>query len=175
MISYQYTSDGYFVGQIEDYGLLPNNATRTAPELRKGFIPRWNGKAWEQIENHTGEQGYLNDQPHIIDQYGPYPEGFLTQEEYEAEQLAEYNSEPARFKRLRIERDRRLAESDYLMLPDYLGVNDEIKLQAVAYRQALRDLPDREGAPWDGGGPETPWPAPPHILEIRFVNSFGDV
>ena len=27
-----------------------------------------------------------------------------------------------------------------------------------AYKQALRDLPAQPGAPWDGGGPETPWP-----------------
>ena len=26
------------------------------------------------------------------------------------------------------------------------------------YRQALRDLPSQEGAPWDGGGESTPWP-----------------
>ena len=27
-----------------------------------------------------------------------------------------------------------------------------------AYRQALRDLPAQEGAPWDGGAEDTPWP-----------------
>ena len=62
--AYEYTIDGYYYGQIEDYGLLPNNATYTAPELREGFIPRWTGTVWEQVENHMGEQGWLNDQPY---------------------------------------------------------------------------------------------------------------
>lgn len=65
------------------------------------------------------------------------------------------------FMRLRFERNQRLAGSDYLLMPDYIGVNDEIKLKVVAYRKALRDLPEQDGAPWDGGGPETPWPVAP--------------
>lgn len=76
MISYQYTSDGYFAGEIEDYGLLPNNATHTAPELREGFIPRWTGESWEQVENHKGEEGYVNGVHTVIREYGPLPEGW---------------------------------------------------------------------------------------------------
>lgn len=34
-----------------------------------------------------------------------------------------------------------------------------------AYRQALRDIPAQEGAPWDGGGKETPWPDLPAGLK----------
>ena len=56
---------------------------------------------------------------------------------------------------LRAERDKRLAETDYLIMPDYPIEAD--KLNAVkAYRQALRDLPQQDGAPWIGG--EIPWP-----------------
>ena len=82
----------------------------------------------------------------------------------EAARLAEYNSEAARFERLRAERDRRLAETDYLLMPDY-PLDDDGGTAVRAYRQALRDLPAREGAPWDGGGEETPWPAIPAGLE----------
>lgn len=32
-----------------------------------------------------------------------------------------------------------------------------------AYAQALCDLPAQPGAPWDGGGPETPWPEMPEL------------
>ena len=73
---YQYTADGYYAGEVDDYGILPNNATYTAPTLKKGFIPCWNGKKWEQVEDHKGESGYVNGQPHTINEYGPLPEGW---------------------------------------------------------------------------------------------------
>nr|WP_296983544.1 phage tail protein [uncultured Desulfovibrio sp.] len=73
---YQYTADGYYAGEAEDYGLLPNNATHTVPTLKKGFVPRWTGKKWEQIEDHKGKSGYVNGQPHEVKEYGPLPEGW---------------------------------------------------------------------------------------------------
>lgn len=86
----------------------------------------------------------------------------LEQEEAAAEatRLAEYNSEPARALRLRELRDSRLAASDKYLLADFL-ISPE-KLEAVkTYRQALRDILQQEGAPWDGGGELTPWPIKP--------------
>ena len=80
--------------------------------------------------------------------------------EAEAARLAEYNSEEARFERLRSERDRRLAATDYLLMPDY-PLDDTLKGAVQTYRQALRDLLSQEGAPWDGGGESTPWPELP--------------
>jgi hypothetical protein len=75
--AYQYTADGYFAGEVEDYGLLPNNATHTpAPEAQEGYIARWTGAAWEQVENHKGETGYVDGQPYTIKDYGPYPDGW---------------------------------------------------------------------------------------------------
>ena len=83
-----------------------------------------------------------------------------TAAEAEAARLAEFNSEGGRFERLRAERDRRLAETDYLLMPDYpLSEGQRTVLQS--YRQSLRDLSSQEGAPWDGGGEETPWPEIP--------------
>ncbi|MDD4700741.1 MAG: phage tail protein [Desulfovibrio sp.] len=73
---YQYTADGYFAGEVEDYGLLPNNATRTAPTVVDGKVPRWTGKKWEQVEDHKGKSGYVNGQPHEIKGYGPLPDGW---------------------------------------------------------------------------------------------------
>lgn len=75
----------------------------------------------------------------------------------EAARLAEYNSEAARFKRLRAERDSRLSATDYLLMQDY-PLDNTLKEAVRLYRQALRDLPSQEGAPWDGGGESTPWP-----------------
>lgn len=75
----------------------------------------------------------------------------------EAARLAEYNSEAARFKRLRAERDRRIAATDFMIMADYPIPADQ-RTAVQAYRQSLRDLPAQEGAPWDGGGESTPWP-----------------
>ena len=82
--------------------------------------------------------------------------------EAEAARLAEYNSAAARAIRLRTERDARLAATDKYLLADYpISTEDLDKIKA--YRQALRDLPARPGAPWDGGGELTPWPELPEV------------
>lgn len=81
----------------------------------------------------------------------------------EAARLAEYNSEAARFERLRAERDSRLSATDYLLMQDY-PLDNTLKEAVRLYRQALRDLPSQEGAPWDGGGESTPWPAVPKVV-----------
>ena len=75
-IAYQYDTHGYFIGEIEDYGRLPNNATYTVPAIQDGYIPHWTGAGWEQVENHKGERGYLNGLPYTIIDYGPYPDGW---------------------------------------------------------------------------------------------------
>jgi hypothetical protein len=74
---YQYNAAGYFAGETDDYGgPLPNNATRIAPHEQEGHVPRWSGSAWEQVENHMGEAGYVHGAPFTIKDYGPYPEGW---------------------------------------------------------------------------------------------------
>lgn len=82
--------------------------------------------------------------------------------EAEAARLAAYNSATARASRLRTERDARLAATDKYLLADYPVGPEELGI-IRAYRQALRDLPDQPGAPWDGGGDETPWPVIPQL------------
>ena len=74
--AYQYTSEGYYAGEVEDHGLLPNNATNTAPVIKKGFVPCWDGKKWGQVEDHKDKSGYVNGQPHTINAYGPLPDGW---------------------------------------------------------------------------------------------------
>ena len=80
--------------------------------------------------------------------------------EAEAARLIEYNSAAARAIRLRTERDARLADTDKYLLADYPISTEELG-NIRTYRQALRDLPDQPGAPWDGGGELTPWPELP--------------
>ena len=63
---------------------------------------------------------------------------------------------------IRAERDRRIAATDYLVMPDYPMATDA--LAAVkTYRQTLRDLPARDGFPWDGDIAAAPWPALPNM------------
>ena len=158
---YQYTSDGYYAGEVEDYGLLPNNATHTAPTVVEGKVPRWTGKDWEQVEDHRGKSGYLNGAPYTIKEYGPLPEGWSdTPPPPTTEEL---------FDRLRGQRDAHInsvlwmreRHSDELALGTEPTLTPEQYTALLTYIQALRDLPAQEGAPWDGGGIETPWPELP--------------
>jgi hypothetical protein len=73
---YQYTADGYFAGEAEDYGFLPHNATHVAPTPQDGHIPHWTGSAWEQVKDHKGKEGWLDGKPHTIKEYGPLPDGW---------------------------------------------------------------------------------------------------
>jgi hypothetical protein len=85
---YQYNHNGYYIGETTAYTMkqgdeeilpLPYNSTELAPELQDGYIPRWTGEAWEQIENHKGETGYLNGEHTEIKEYGALPEGWSTE------------------------------------------------------------------------------------------------
>lgn len=68
---------------------------------------------------------------------------------------------------IRAERDRRLTVTDYLMLPDYSLLEEE-RTVVVEYRQALRDLPQQEGFPWNGVE-DAPWPPFPTAF-TRTIN-----
>ncbi len=74
---YQCDHLGYYVGETDDFGgFVPSGAVYPEPEIVEGYIPRWDGQAWEQVETHKGKQGYLNGEPHTIIAHGPLPEGW---------------------------------------------------------------------------------------------------
>lgn len=56
---------------------------------------------------------------------------------------------------VRSERNRRIAETDYYMMPDYPSDPNNIEEMKV-YRQALRDIPKREGFPSKFTWPDVP-------------------
>lgn len=56
---------------------------------------------------------------------------------------------------VRLERNRRIAATDYLAMPDY-PLSDEDKAAVMAYRQALRDVPTQDGFPREVVWPEVP-------------------
>ena len=134
---------------------------------------RMHALQWDGKQGHIEWLGSGDEPPHneplaadsYAGQVAPYVELWKEEKarleqaaaEAEAARLAEYNSEEARFERLRSERDQRLAATDYLLMPDY-PLSDDQRIILQVYRQALRDLPSQEGAPWDGGGESTPWP-----------------
>lgn len=55
----------------------------------------------------------------------------------------------------RSERDRRIAETDYYMMPDYPSDPNNIE-EMKAYRQSLRDIPKQEGFPSKFAWPDVP-------------------
>ena len=159
--AYQYTADGYYAGEVDDYGILPNNATRTAPTLKKGFVPCWDGIKWRQVEDHKGESGYVNGQPHEIKEYGPLPEGWSdTPTPPTIEEL---------FDRLRSFRNARIADAlwmrerhaDELEIGKETSLTPDQYITLLTYIQALRDIPAQPGAPWPGG--DIPWPIKPNV------------
>lgn len=105
------------------------------------------------------------------------PDGYLTPEEWDKAHPAPVPvplTEAELFQMLRTKRDRRLAATDYLLMPDY-PISDDQRAVVQAYRQALRDLPAQSGAPWDGGGEATPWPEIPSVLQEQQGSSTSSV
>lgn len=106
---------------------------------------------------HYGLDGYVKGFGPNVEEYQPYLEpgdtiGFAD--------LPPSPSTQALLDALRYARDTRLANTDKYLFPDFpINVDDISTIKA--YRQALRDLPDQPGAPWDGGGELTPWPIKP--------------
>lgn len=67
---------------------------------------------------------------------------------------------------LRASRDVRLAATDKYLLADY-PISEAALMMIKTYRADLRNLMEQHGAPWDGGGPKTPWPVMPNINAIE--------
>ena len=65
--------------QGKDVWLMPPNCTTVKPDIRDGYAPVWSGGAWEYIEDHRGEHGWVNRAPVEIKELGPLPEGFTTE------------------------------------------------------------------------------------------------
>jgi len=84
------------------------------------------------------------------------PEGYEkpSKEEFEAKLQELIDAQP--WKELREERNKRIARTDYLAIPDYPHASEESKQAWLDYRQALRDLPANTTDPSDPAWPEAP-------------------
>lgn len=63
-----------------------------------------------------------------------------------------------RAREAREKRDQLLAETDYLLMPDY-PISSEALVALKTYRQALRDVPEQEGFP-----KTIEWPSKPEVI-----------
>jgi hypothetical protein len=105
MKEYQFDKNGFYVGENENPGSTPShNCTFVIPaSVTAGYIPRWDGEAWERVENHRGEKGWLYGVETEITEYGPLPDDWWdiapppTLEEAKAAKLAEISAAYSEF------------------------------------------------------------------------------
>lgn len=97
------------------------------------------------IELWKDVNAYAEAHPECVTEEQPYTPPLPTPEELAAS--------------VRAERDRRITATDYLVMPDY-PISQEKLEEIKVYRQALRDLPEQPGFPWNGpDDPACPWPS----------------
>lgn len=114
--------------------------------ITKNDLPYWvprEDKEWESV------QEYATAHPECVTEEQPYVPPVPTTEELAAS--------------VRAERDKRITATDYLVMPDYPLDTDKLE-EIKAYRQALRDIPQQLGFPWNGpDDPACPWPVIPTL------------
>ena len=94
--------------------------------------------------------------------YGPVweditlPDGWTKppKDEFEAKLQELIDAQP--WKELRADRNKRIAQTDYLFTSDYPHATEEVKQAWLDYRQALRDLPANTEAPSHPVWPQEP-------------------
>ena len=62
---------------------------------------------------------------------------------------------------IRLVRDTKLRKCDKMSPMRWYGMTEEQKQEWANYRQALLDIPQQEGFPWDGDMDKAPWPTEP--------------
>ena len=137
---YQHNSEGYYVGEDEDFGgPLPHNCVKAKPTIKPGLIPRWNGNEWKQEQNHVGEKGFVSGEPVEIKEYGPLPEGFSAEKqdmrtfgEKKANRIAEVNGKTSEL--ILAGFDCQVGEETYRF---GYGIEDQANLTAAAVAATL--------------------------------------
>lgn len=112
-----------------------------------------------------------SDAPFVDDEYGPseavdYDVVYVNGQLYKSGEEPVHPTTDILFEKLRSIRDTRLTATDKYLVSDYPITSDNL-LAIKKYREMLRVLPEQQGAPWDGGGPKTPWPVMPNIKATK--------
>ena len=162
----RHTVDGQVIEQ--ELTKVSGGTTIAPPEVSDNEQAVWNGTSWDVMEDHRqhydaqgvkagGTPYWLptdtwQDAPRYMETLGALPEGALLAAPAKPEPTTE-----ELFAQLRQKRDEKLLATDFYFMADY-PADEEALAKVKEYRQALRDLPEQDGAPWDGGGEATPWP-----------------
>lgn len=141
---------------VDSHHVYFENGIETLPEHENLNAIYWNnGSGTVERKNGSAEDNMFDES-----KYGEYVAPYVEQWEREIERLKAVEEEriakeaetaASNIKNdieliTRRERNRRLLESDRLMLPDY-PIDEATRQAVIAYRQALRDLPEQEGWP----------------------------
>jgi len=133
MQNYYFNTQGYFTysGYANPDNLPPWNATRTVPEQREGYHPKWNGEKWGYVRDMRGTKCYMPDgsEHEISEIEGQVPESASltkpepTLEDIRAEKEAALAAEKRRVKDGGFMVDRVLFDSDAAARTAYLEFN----------------------------------------------------
>ena len=131
------------------YGQIIHRASDDSYVITKNDMPyHVYPYAAEFAEEWDAVFAYAEAHPECVTEEQPYVAPTPTQEELAAS--------------IRAERDRRIAETDYLVMSDYPLSQEKLE-EIKVYRQALSDLPEQLGFPWNGpDDPACPWPSLKH-------------
>lgn len=151
---------------------MPPRVTELVPELKDGYFYRWGGSSWVAEKKPTSASDFEG----VV-----VPHKSQTARNRELREIIQKvceGSETHRVKRVgsdndwavelipektveeiaaevRAKRDGLIAQTDYLMTPDY-PIDAESLAAVKEYRRALRDVPQQEGFPTDVVWPELP-------------------
>tara|TARA_R110001592_G_scaffold356144_1_gene657510 strand:- start:325 stop:756 length:432 start_codon:yes stop_codon:yes gene_type:complete len=79
------------------------------------------------------------------------------------------NWEKDAFQMIRMERDQKLSETDWAVLPDN-NLSDELNADVINYRKQLRDLPSTDDDPVNIIFPKNPLETDPFIPDLKEVD-----
>ena len=134
------------------------NGIETLPEHKNLNAIYWNTESGTVEQKNGSIEDNMFDESKYDEYVAPYVEQWEREIErlqaVEAKRIQEAIDEEKGLSedkdrieaRLRDERNTKLRESDHMMLPDY-PIDKETRQAVIAYRQALRDLPEQEGWP----------------------------
>lgn len=114
------------------------NGTYTVPSPEDTTVPESIHKEFDNLYREIDQ--YAKEHPEFVTKLNP-----PTEKEILAAQEAS----------VRAYRDSLLAQTDYLIMPDY-PISQEALSKVKEYRQALRDVPEQEGFPQKVVWPEYP-------------------
>lgn len=127
-----------------EYGHISYRPWDDSYVITKNNLPYHVPNEGEYAEEWAEVRAYAEAHPECVTEEQPYVPPVPTIEDLAA--------------RVRAERDRRITATDYLVMPDYPLDTDKLE-EIKVYRQALRDLPQQPGFPWNGpDDPACPWP-----------------